>query len=208
LTQEQKNEELYKASLSAFFQNELEHDKIILGLSTAGIGFFIAIFQTQKGNVSELMFISAIVALVMFAITVLMILAIFIYNKKQIISIIKNTGKSDEIKELTILDKTKYIPFAIAIVASMIFTLSLVFQSINKENIKMKDKTKSNVTRDINSFRCNYEKRGFSEVSTANTSETNSSNTTTDSQVNEGFTKVSSPNQGDKNDTNISTNKE
>ncbi len=176
ITQNEKDTELYKASLSAFFQNELEHDKIILALSTAGIGFFIAIFKSQEGKISEVMFVTSIIALVMFAITVLMILGIFVYNKKQIISIITNSGKSEEIKELTMLDKTKYIPFGIAIAASMIFTLSLVVQSINKENVKMKDNKKSNVARDLNKSQTSYEKRGFSEVSSANQSDQKDTN--------------------------------
>ena len=205
MTQDEKNEELYKASLSAFFQNELEHDKIILGLSTAGIGFFIAIFQTENREISEVMFISSIVSLVMFSITVLMILAIFVYNKKQIISIIKNSGKSEEIKELTVLDKTKYIPFAIAIMESMIFTLALVFRSINKEKIKMEEKRQVDIAKVSMASQDNYEKRGFSEVSSANDSDTSSSNTTTGDQLNEGFSEISSANQGDQNDSNDST---
>ena len=68
MEQKDKDIELYKASLTAFFQNELEHDKIILGLSTAGIGFFIAIFQQDK-VVSEIMYITSIIALSMFAFT-------------------------------------------------------------------------------------------------------------------------------------------
>lgn len=197
MTQDEKDEELYKASLSAFFQNELEHDKIILGLSTAGIGFFIAIFQTQEGKISEVMFIASILSLIMFAITILMILAIFVYNKKQIISIIKGSGKSEEIKALSVLDKTKYLPFAFAIISSIIFTLSLIFQSINKENIQMKDTTKSSLTRDSNKSQVTYTKRGFSEVSTANSSEANTSNPTT-SQADQNDSNASSSSLDDK----------
>ena len=51
MEQKDKDIELYKASLTAFFQNELEHDKIILGLSTAGIGFFIAILTPFNGSI-------------------------------------------------------------------------------------------------------------------------------------------------------------
>ena len=51
----------------------------------------------------------------------------------------------------------------------------------------------------------NYEKRGFSEVSSANDSDTSSSNTTTGDQLNEGFSEISSANQGDQNDSNDNT---
>jgi len=198
LTQDEKDAELYKASLAAFFQNELEYDKIILGLSTAGIGFFIAIFQAQDKAISEVMFFTSLIALMMFSITVIIILFIFHYNKKQALSIIKGSGKSEEIKILKILDEIKYYPFAIAIITSFIFSLSLIFQSKNKENIQMKNTTKSGFTRDGNKSNASYEKRGFSEVSSANSSKTNSSNSTTDNQAN-------MPNQADQNDSNSSS---
>ena len=188
MEQKDKDIELYKASLTAFFQNELEHDKIILGLSTAGIGFFIAIFQQDK-VVSEIMYIASIIALSMFAFTVLIILGIFIFNKKQLISIIANSGKSDEIKELTLLDKTKYIPFGIAILCSVIFTLSLIFQSIKYEEKNMSKDNKV-VSQSI------YTQDGFSSISQAN-----------QKPVHEGFSEVSTANQqtGQKGFSEVST---
>lgn len=62
-----KEEELYKASLQAFFQNELEHDKTVLGLSTAALGCYIAIFQSDK-VISEVIFITSIIIIFVFAI--------------------------------------------------------------------------------------------------------------------------------------------
>lgn len=176
MEQKDKDTELYKASLTAFFQNELEHDKIILGLATAGIGFFIAIFQQGK-VISETMHITSIIALFMFAFTVLIILGIFIFNKKQLISIIINSGKSDEIKELTILDKTKYIPFGIAIICSMIFTLSLIFQSIKNEENRMSKENQS-INKTVTA------QDGFSSIAQAN-----------QKPIHEGFSQISSANQ-------------
>jgi hypothetical protein len=179
-TQNEKDKELYKVSLQAFFQNELEHDKIILTLSVAGIGFFIALFL-NKIQISELMFICIIVSLIMFSITVLMVLGIFYFNKKQIVSIIKGNGKSDEIKELTWLDKFKYLPFAIAIIASMFFTLSLVYKSTGKEIKQMTEKENTQI-----------KKLGYSEISSANNSQASKEQP----QEKKGFSGISSANQG------------
>ncbi|NBK98196.1 MAG: hypothetical protein EOM50_09270 [Erysipelotrichia bacterium] len=158
-----KEEELYKASLQAFFQNELEHDKTVLGLSTAALGFYIAIFQSDK-EISEVMFITSIIAIVMFAITILLILLIFIYNKKLLMSIIKTSGKGEEIKELSILDKTKYIPFAMGILMSIIFTLSLIYQSKPKELVIMAE----NQSKQEQSKSSSYKERAFNGIVSSN----------------------------------------
>lgn len=129
LTQDEKDKELYKVALPAFFQNELENDKTILGLCTASIGFYIAIFQTNM-KVTELMFIVSQIALAMLLITIIIILYIFVLNRKQILSIVLNNGRSDEDKILEKLDEYKYYPFAIAMISSVIFAYSIIFQSI------------------------------------------------------------------------------
>jgi len=44
MDQEQKDEELYKAALAAFFKNEMEADKILTGLSIDSIGLYMDFF--------------------------------------------------------------------------------------------------------------------------------------------------------------------
>jgi uncharacterized protein YodC (DUF2158 family) len=119
-------DELYKASLTAFFKNEADNDKLILGLSIAGIGFFISLIK-DVATISELGFVTSIIALIMFFATSFLIILIFYYNKKQLLNIISNKGEADEDPVLSMLDKVKYIPFLIAVTASAIFVLALIF---------------------------------------------------------------------------------
>ena len=141
MTQQEKDEELYKASLEAFFNNELESDKTILGLSVAAIGFFMALFLNKDIQITELMFITIIIALISFLIVSSMIVGIFILNKKQILHIIETTGGIDEDPLLFFLDKWKYLPFVIGIVFSIIFTLSLMYGKIHDQGTDMAKKS-------------------------------------------------------------------
>jgi hypothetical protein len=132
-----KAHELYKASLSAFFTNELEADKTILGLSVAAIGFFMALFLNKELQITELMFITIVLAQISFIITSAIILMIFTYNKKLILHIIETTGAAEKEPELlALLDKWKYIPFVMGILFSIIFTLSLMFEKVNAKDDK------------------------------------------------------------------------
>lgn len=80
-----------------------------------------------------------------------MLLFVFSRNKKQLLNIIANSGKGEEDKLLDFFDKAKYWSFVIAVIASVIFVLSLMFKNLNldktivkKENyiseVKMSDK--------------------------------------------------------------------
>lgn len=92
MDQDKKDEELYKAALQSFFINEIESDKIILALSVGAIGFYTSILmKTMK--LSEVMFISMIRALLFYGITIGILLFVFSRNKKQLLSIISNSGK-------------------------------------------------------------------------------------------------------------------
>lgn len=142
MTQDEKNIELYKASLEAFFNNELEADKTILGLSVAAIGFYMALFLNKDFHITEIMFITIIIALISFLTVSSMIMLIFNRNKKQILHIIETTGGIKEDLFLDFLDKWKYAPFVLGILCSIIFTLSLVFEKIHTNEVTMgTDKT-------------------------------------------------------------------
>lgn len=143
LTQYEKNAELYKASLEAFFNNELESDKTILGLSVAAIGFYMALFLNKDLQITGIMFISIIVSLLCFLLVSGMILLIFIRNKKQLLHIVETTGGIKEDTTLEFLDKWKYLPFVIGIVCSIIFTILLMFTKIHDAGKPMADKNES-----------------------------------------------------------------
>ena len=140
MTNEDKEKELYKASLPAFFMNEIETDKNILTLSVGIIGFYSVLLTGKDFVLSEIMFISLIIAILFSGVTIAMVLSVFAQNKKQLLSIISTNGKGEEDPHLSFLDKHKYKPFAIAIIASIIFMLALIYENVNKKGIDNKEK--------------------------------------------------------------------
>lgn len=187
MTQQEKDIELYKASLPAFFTNELEADKTILGLSVAAIGFFMALFLNKDIQITAPMFITIIIALISFLIVSSMIIAIFIRNKKQLLHIVQTTGGFEEDTLLEFLDRWKYLPFVIGIVFSIIFTLSLMHSKINDQG-KTKMSTPDEIQKLINSGAVSTHEgvsgvvnanlsKGFSGAVNANTATSNSTQT-------------------------------
>ena len=140
MTNEEKEKELYKASLPAFFMNEIETDKNILTLSVGIIGFYSVLLTGKDFVLSEIMFISLIIAILFSGVTIAMVLSVFAQNKKQLLSIISTNGKGEEDPHLSFLDKHKYKPFAIAIIASIVFMLALIYENVNKKEIDSKEK--------------------------------------------------------------------
>lgn len=191
MDQKQKNEELYKVALPAFFNNELESDKTLLGLSIAAIGFYMALFINQDVYFTSLMFISTTTSLLSFFMTSAMILLVFMRNKKQLMKIIATTGKADEDVVLDFLDKWKYFPFAIGVIASVVFTISLMYANLKVKEEQM-DKPKvvqpRRATNDGISglMKANQsEQRGISGVSAANQSGSQQTTSTTSSNNNQ-----------------------
>lgn len=194
MDQKQKNEELYKASLSAFFNNELESDKTLLGLSIAAIGFYMALFINKDVSFTAMMFMGTTISLLSFAITSVMVLCVFVLNKKQLIKIIATTGKADEDPVLDFLDKWKYFPFAIGVIASAVFTISLMYANLKVKEEQMNKPINTKVvqpgraTNDGISglMKANQsEQRGISGVSAANQSSSQQTTSTTSSNNNQ-----------------------
>jgi len=196
MDQKEKDEELYKVALQAFFKNELENDKTILNLSIAAIGFFMALFVNKKFQITEIMFITSTIAVCSFLISSGIILLIFKRNKKQVLEIIKTTGKAAEDPILVLLDRWKYLPFIVGVISSVIFSLSLTFTNLttkevsmsgNQKKIESESKVKS-VNKGfsgISNANMNYQKdkAGFSGVS-----DSNQSGSKNDSKTNNNFT--------------------
>lgn len=194
MDQKQKNEELYKAALPAFFNNELESDKTLLGLSIAAIGFFMALFINKDFHITEMMFITIFIALLSFLLTSAMILLVFIRNKKQLMEIIAKTGEAGEDTMLEFLDKWKYLPFVIGIGSSVLFTLSLMFTNIHQKEHNMEQTDKQSVIQPDHS---NNISEGLSGLTTANSS----------GHITKGFSGITTANQAqsDSNTTQQST---
>lgn len=140
MTNEEKEKELYKASLPAFFMNEIETDKNILTLSVGIIGFYSVLLTGKDFVLSEIMFISLIIAILFSGINIAMVLSVFAQNKKQLLSIISTNGKGEEDPHLSFLDKHKYKSFVVTIIASIVFMLALIYENVNKKEIDSKEK--------------------------------------------------------------------
>jgi len=132
---DEKEKELYKAALPAFFMNEIETDKIILTLSVGAIGFYSALLTSGSLQLTEIMFTSTIIAVILYGITAAMVIGVFAQNKKQLLSIISGNGAGEEDPHLTFLDNHKYKPFIGAVIASIVFMLSLLFTNIHENKV-------------------------------------------------------------------------
>ena len=64
MTNEEKEKELYKASLPAFFMNEIETDKNILTLSVGIIGFYSVLLTGKDFILSEIIIPSSLTLLI------------------------------------------------------------------------------------------------------------------------------------------------
>lgn len=86
-----EKEELHKTALSAFVQNGLEQDKILLSLNVASIGFFINFLTSFKIETkSDLMILIVIgLSILCFLISTTSILLIFSENKKYLKELLK-----------------------------------------------------------------------------------------------------------------------
>jgi len=131
-----KAEELYKASLPAFFSNEIESDKIILTLSVGAIGFYSALLTGNSLKLTGIMLVLMGLAVLLYGVTIAMVIGVFVQNKKLLLSIIEGDGESDENPHLTFLDKYKYMPFIGAVIFSIVFMLVLMFDNFNRNEVK------------------------------------------------------------------------
>ena len=182
-----KEDELYKASLPAFFTNEIETDKNILTLSIGAIGFYSAILMGKTLTLSNVMLFSMILSVILYGITAAMVLAIFSQNKKQLLTIIVNDGRAEENPHLSLLDKWKYLPFILAIIASIVFMLALTYSNINQKENKMNEKTTM--------LNGTYAQDGFSGIAKA----TNNTMASQSNILEKGFSGVVSANSGNNN---------
>jgi uncharacterized protein YacL len=165
MSDEEKELELYKASLPAFFMNEVETDKIILTLSVGAIGFYSALLTSKHMLYTEVIFVSMIISVVLYGVTIAMVIGVFTQNKKHLLSIIENNGKGKENPHLTFLDNHKYKPFIGAVVFSIIFMLALLFENIHKEGVPMSD---NKSVKKVEITKGQLSREGFSEIVKAN----------------------------------------
>jgi len=141
-----QKEELHKTALSAFVQNGLEQDKILLSLNVASIGFFINFLISFKiESKSDLMTLIVIgLSIVCFLISTASILLIFSENKKYLKELLKNNFQDNKL--LDILDKVRLWTFILGIIFGVIFSIFIVIN-----NIKLKEQNMEIVQKVIKS---------------------------------------------------------
>lgn len=135
-TARQKEVEFYAASINAWFNTALEHDKSIFTLSAGGIGL-LATFMTGVGN-SGLLYLY-IAAMCAFLVSLCMILVIFRRNRTHIEQVL--AGKNTLDRVLSFMDIGGKITFGIGMILTA--TIGISTATISYET-KIRDSAMAN----------------------------------------------------------------
>jgi len=135
----QKRIEYYAASVNAWFNTSLEHDKSLLALSAGGIGLLLTLLTTVGLSSAEalVLYIGAIVSFVVALVT---ILVVFRRNRTHIEDILSGKSTSND-PLLTKLDATALWAFGIGVLFTAIIGLAAAIHSYST-----KEKTMANET--------------------------------------------------------------
>ena len=141
LTQKEKDKTLYKAAVQAFFLNEIESDKMLLGISSGGIGLLATLLSNYQ-QIYCLLVLLAIICFIAFGMTVISIIQIFKLNKKQVLQIMENNGIPKTNPSFKILNTCRDFSFLIGIFFfSLFFVLNLVLVDCNRHKCILKGET-------------------------------------------------------------------
>lgn len=140
---EQKRIEYYAASVTAWFNSSLEHDKSILTLSAGGIGILITLLTTVGLDSAEAL-VLYFCAIICFLIALISILIVFRRNNTYIEKIL--SGKSTSIDPvLSILDAMAKWAFGLGVVFTAIIGMSTAIHSYTTKEIIMANETGSKI---------------------------------------------------------------
>ena len=132
--EDKKRVEYYAASVNAWFNTALEHDKSLLALSTGGVGLLITLLTTT-GLTSALDVILYIAAILSFMISLATILVVFRRNKIHIEEILTGKGVEEGLL-LTRLDSIAIWSFGAGVLfASVIGISTAVHSYLEKEMV-------------------------------------------------------------------------
>ena len=136
---DQKKIEFYAASVAAWYESSLEHDKSLLTLSAGGIGLLITLLTTVGLGTSEalVLYVGAIIS---FVVSLVSILFVFRGNQKHIEDILsgKNQG-TDPV--LSRLDGIAIWFFGIGVVFSAVIGISAAIDSFTSKEKNMANET-------------------------------------------------------------------
>jgi len=131
-TIEKKSVAFYQASVTAWYNTSLEHDKSLFTLSAGGIGLLITLIRTVGIQSAETL-ILYIAAMVSFLICLLSVLVIFKKNRTHIEQVFQGQTAPDQ--NLEMLDNVAIMSFGIAVLFSAVIGIS---SAINSYTIKAK----------------------------------------------------------------------
>jgi hypothetical protein len=136
----------YSASVTAWFNTRLEHDKSLLTLSTAGIGVLVTL-GSRITLISWITLLSYALALASFIFCLAAVLWIYKRNSRYLEQMIQANSASDPV--LDILDRAAIISFGLGILCSSIFGLALATNSFQFQEPEMSnDKQGKHLTGD------------------------------------------------------------
>ncbi len=141
----QKRIEYYAASVNAWFNTSLEHNKNLLALSAGGIGLLLTLLTTVGLSSAEalVLYIGAIIS---FVVALVSILVVFRRNRTHIEDILSGKSTSND-PLLTKLDATALWAFGIGVSLTAIIGLSAAIHSYStKEKIMANETTKQTGT--------------------------------------------------------------
>lgn len=130
--------QFYAASITAWFNTALEHDKSILTLSAAGIGLLVTLLTTTGIN-SEMVLLFYMAAILCFLLSITCVLLIYNRNKDHIVEAITSSNSGQDIF-LRELDRIVLIAFGAGVVFSVSIGISTGINSYTKEKQEMIEK--------------------------------------------------------------------
>ena len=141
----QKRVEYYAASVGAWFNTSLEHDKSLLTLSAGGIGLLLTLLTTV-GLLSAEALVLYIGAIASFVVALVAILVVFRRNRTHIEDILSGKSTSND-PLLTKLDATALWAFGIGVLFTAIIGIAAAVHSYStKEKTMAKETTKNTET--------------------------------------------------------------
>lgn len=130
--------QFYAASITAWFNTALEHDKSILTLSAAGIGLLVTLLTTTGIN-SAVVLLLYVTAILCFLLSITCVLLIFNRNKIHIEQVIARSNSGSDIF-LSGLDRIVLIAFGAGVVFSVFIGISTGIHSYTRDKQEMIEK--------------------------------------------------------------------
>lgn len=136
---DQKKIEFYAASVSAWYESSLEHDKSLLTLSAGGIGLLITLLTTVGLGTAEalVLYVGAIAS---FVVALISVLRVFRGNQKHIEDILSGNNPSTD-PALSRLDVTAIWSFGLGVVFTAVIGISAAIHSFTTKEIIMANET-------------------------------------------------------------------